>query len=106
MGLKTVIMPKEMGGREYKVLDHIPHKLMREVTKRLPTSTDAATNMSYEAQQKLEEIIILGLVRPPPDLESDDCDGMEMALLAETILSNMDFTQNRINELKKKVQWQ
>jgi len=96
-------LPDELGGGVYNVIPHIPHKVLKAVSRLLPKSTEEAKNMPYEQQQKIEEIVLTGLVRPPPDFDSDECNGMAMGVLATAILEDFDFTGNRIIELKKKV---
>ncbi len=90
-------MPPELGGQIYECLDFIPHRVNMQLAK-----AQKADN-----EELALEIILLNLVVSPKFtkeyLNSNDCNGMVTSLLTMKIMEDLNITEDRVNELKKKL---
>lgn len=90
-------MPEELGGQIYECLDFIPHRVNMQLAKA----------QKADDEELVLEIILLNLIVSPKFtkeyLNSNDCNGMVTSLLTLKIMDDLNITQERVEELKKKL---
>ncbi|MHA1440251.1 MAG: hypothetical protein ACTSPK_00115 [Candidatus Heimdallarchaeota archaeon] len=95
--IRTIIMPDELGGKTYKIKKSLPYNLYKKLVN------------AYEQEDSmlpLEIVLKYAILEPKITqeiLDSDDTDGLEMTILAQEVMEILNITEDRINELKKKV---
>lgn len=97
-------MPQELGGKVYTIRNFIPRSVMRKIRKYTPQSAEDYDPDQYDL---LVDTVLINLVISPKItkeiLDSEDCNGVEMEILATTIMEELGIDEKRIVELKKKV---